>query len=222
MSGEAVSIKGTKNGLVIIYNPDLDPEDIKSNLKIKMEKSNGFFRGAKFTFYNSNTNKPTHLINELEGICLEYGLIPSGEVSWPSAQKTEDPATQKRKSQVIPLRQQNLHSGEEQATLIFRTVRSGQRVFSAQSLVILGDVNPGAEVLSENSVYILGSCKGNVHAGCSGNIMAEVSAFKLQPSILRIGTIYAEDADLENQGKPRSARVSRGKIVYDRFSNLPE
>jgi septum site-determining protein MinC len=217
VSGEAVSIKGTKNGLVIIFNPDLDPEDIKNNLQLKMEKSKGFFKGAKFTFYHSPEERSLNLMDELEGICRQYGLIPSKEVSWPPESRSgEQPGIKKKQSPVVPLRQPK--AGEEQATLIYRTVRSGQKITSGSSLFILGDVNPGAEIISGGSVYIMGNCRGMVSAGCGGDILAEVFAFRFQPPALRIGTISTESGWPADSG-PHVARVSRGKIIFNRFSN---
>lgn len=152
VSREAVSIKGTKNGLVIIFNPDGNIEEIKDNLKMKMETSGGFFKGAKFTVYGPGCDMNHRLISELEGICRQYGLIPSGEVSWPPSPAREEQkvAPRRKQSQVIPLRQQQ--PGGEQALLINRTLRSGQRVASDRNVVVMGDVTP-ARKLSPKGAY---------------------------------------------------------------------
>ncbi|MCL6610033.1 MAG: septum site-determining protein MinC [Peptococcaceae bacterium] len=216
MAGEAVSIKGTRRGLVILFNPDLDLEEIKSTLREKMENSGGFFKGAKFTVHDFNTGRNDHYVRELEVICRQYGLIPSTDVSWPPASggyTRNEPATAgKKKASVIPIGQQ-AHPEGEPAILVPRTLRSGQRVFSRHSIVIMGDLNPGAEAVSENSIYVLGSCKGSVHAGAGGNLMAEVAALKLQPSVLRIGSIAADAGFSVDSAVPAAARVNRGKIV---------
>ncbi|MHB8158387.1 MAG: septum site-determining protein MinC [Desulfocucumaceae bacterium] len=218
MAGDAVSIKGTNNGLVIIFNPDTDLEDIKENLKLKMEKSKGFFRGAKYTFYNSNSKNSTYLVDELEVICRQYGLVPSGEALWPPEAGTEELfSPRKKEKQVIPIRKQS-KSGEEDVVLVARTLRSGQRFKSHRSVIIMGDVNPGAEVISEKSIYVMGNCKGFIHAGCSDNLMAEVFALRLQPSVLRIGSISA-DAKAGDPVLPQVARVLKGKIEFSLFSN---
>lgn len=217
---EAVSIKGTRNGLVIIFNPDRDIEEIKSTLKSKMENSKGFFRGAKFAVYNQSSGQEHRYIGELEGICREYGLIPSGEVSWPTPEGGDsqgDPAPARRKkASVVPIRQQR-HPDGEQALLVTRTLRSGQKIHSRHSIVITGDVNPGAEVVSEGSVYVLGSCRGSIHAGSAGNLMTEVAALRLQPTVLRIGSIAAGEAPPADLASPVAARVNRGKIVFNRL-----
>lgn len=216
MAEEAVKIKGTKNGLVILFNPDLDIEEVKSILRLKMESAKGFFRGAKFSVYDAHSRRDHHYINELEGICRQYGLVPSGEVAWPPAaagSTGEAAPLTKKKNQVIPLRQP-AHPGGEQAVLVPRTLRSGQSISSRHSIVIMGDVNPGAEVVSQGSIYILGSCKGNVHAGSAGNLTAEIFAFRLQPIMLSIGSVTADSKALPLLSTPATARVIRGKIAF--------
>lgn len=217
MTREAVSIKGTKNGLVIILDPDVGIDEIKNTLKAKMETSGGFFKGAKFAVFSPGFDSSHGFITELEGICRQFGLIPSGEVKWPPSTATEEqrPAPKKKQSQVIPIRQQ--HSGGERALLVNRTLRSGQRIASAHNVVVMGDVNPGAEIISEGSIYVLGNCKGNVRAGCSGNLMSEIFALKLQPMSLRIGSITADSLPGPAEG-PGTARVSRGKIIVSNSS----
>jgi septum site-determining protein MinC len=221
MAGEAVSIKGTKNGLVIVFDSSLDIEEIKKNLKSKMETSGGFFKGAKFTVCNLDSGTNQHYVNELEGICRQYGMIPSREVLWPpvsgKGNQVEIPAKRKN-SRVIPLRQQ-VHAGGEQAVLVARTLRSGQTIYSPHNVVIMGDINPGAEVVSEKSIYVMGNCKGSVHAGCTGNLMSEVLALRLQPIILRIGTFSADTTAFFDPGMPLAARVIRGEIVINRHGN---
>lgn len=216
MAGEAISIKGTRNGLVIIFDPDHDIEEIKSSLKSKMENSRGFFKGAKVSLYNHGSDTDHSYTHELEGICRQYGLIPSQEVSWPPSaggdSQGESTPAKKKRTQVIPIRQQ-AHPGGEPALLVTRTLRSGHRISSRKSVIIMGDVNPGAEVVSEGSVYVLGSCKGNIQAGSGGNIMAEVFALKLQPVVLRIGAITADTAIFSGHTDSRVARVNLGKII---------
>lgn len=218
MSGEAVNIKGTKNGLVIIFNPDMDVNEIKNNLKLKMETSKGFFKGAKFSVFNSRSDANNSFIDELERICLQYGLIPSGEVSWPPAPGKDEPASARRKpTPVIPIRQQSQSDGEV-TLLLKRTIRSGQRISSRHNVMVMGDVNPGAEVISEGSIYVMGACKGIVHAGVNGNLMSEVFALRLMPIILRIGSIAADGIPPDLAG-PGMAKVHRGSIVISEFIN---
>ncbi len=218
---EAVSIKGTKNGLVIMLNPQADIEDIKSNLRTKMEKSKGFFKGAKYTLYSPENPNIKLDKSELEVICRQYGLIPSTDVTWPhennnKPQQEYTDLGKNKTARVIPIRQQSCSQGEN-VLLIRRTLRSGQKISSSKSVVILGDVNPGAEVISENSIYVMGTCGGTIHAGVSDNLMSEVIALKYQPIVLRIGSITAEPhLSIESHG-PVLATVNRGKVILKKY-----
>jgi len=215
MAEEAVKIKGTRKGLVILFDPNNDIEELKNNLKIKMEKSGDFFKGAKFSVYDAMSGKDSLYIRELEEICRHYGLVPTQEALWPLDDPAQDPADQQQKnstSRIIPFRPQ--FAGGEQALLLSHTLRSGQKISSPYTVVIMADVNPGAEVFSGGSVYVLGTCKGSVQAGSDGNLMSEIFAIKLQPLALRIGSISAETPPPASPEGPVLARVNRGKIVY--------
>ena len=49
MAQETVTIKGTKNGLVIILDPSGDFDELKNKLNEKISSARGFFREAKFS-----------------------------------------------------------------------------------------------------------------------------------------------------------------------------
>ncbi|MGB9826721.1 MAG: septum site-determining protein MinC, partial [Desulfofundulus sp.] len=66
MSRELVSIKGTREGLVILLDPNREFEDLKLHLKRKMESARGFFRGARFTVYGQTITR--YQRTELEDI----------------------------------------------------------------------------------------------------------------------------------------------------------
>jgi len=56
------------------------------------------------------------------------------------------------------------------------SLRSGQKLETEGSLVILGDVNSGAEVVASDNIVVLGALRGLAHAGAKGNKQAIVSA----------------------------------------------
>ncbi|NTW05016.1 MAG: septum site-determining protein MinC [Peptococcaceae bacterium] len=216
---DAVSIKGTKNGLVIKINPDVAIEEIKTDLSNKMEKSQGFFRGAKFTLYFNFDNQRDLHKKDLEDLCQKYGLIPSDQVSWPSdpsikADDSSKPSEKTLSDKSVSYDKNAFHNSDgEQVLLINRTLRSGQMVFSEKSVVVMGDVNPGAEVISARNIYIMGTCNGIIHAGCPDNSSAEVVALKYQPIVLRIGKVIADDKLTINSSQPITAKAVKGRIV---------
>jgi septum site-determining protein MinC len=104
--------------------------------------------------------------------------------------------------------------------LVRRTLRSGQRVRYFGNVVVLGDVNPGAEITAGGDIIVMGWLRGLAHAGAGGNDRAMVSAFRLNPTQLRIGQYIGRAPD---QGEavlpniPEFAEVRDGHLVIDRW-----
>ncbi|MDQ0287712.1 septum site-determining protein MinC [Desulfofundulus luciae] len=209
MPRELVSIKGTREGLVILLDPNREFEDIKLHLKRKMESSRGFFRGARFTVYGQTITG--YQRTELENICRQYGLIPSPDISWPFEKKFE---------------QEKAASPGEPARLVQCALRSGQEIRHRGSVVIAGNVHPGAQVIAGGSVIIMGNCRGTVHAGAGGNNTATITALKFQPIRLSIAGVTADPATIPQSSLfPLTARLEKGRIIFDSYrskATLPD
>lgn len=204
MTKELVSIKGTREGLVIFFDPDREFDEIKKNLKQKIEAARGFFRGAKFTLYQESETLNLQQRAELENICRQYGLVPSANIRWP-----------------INLAR---NGSGERARLVFSTLRSGRQIEYSGNLVLIGDVHPGARIFSGGDVVVMGRCRGDIHAGEPDNPKAVVVALNLTPNRLTIAGVQAQcplrnfPADL-----PRMALLERGRLVirpYLKPSNI--
>lgn len=104
--------------------------------------------------------------------------------------------------------------------LIRRTLRSGQRVRFYGNVVVMGDVNPGAEITAGGDIVVMGWLRGLAHAGANGDQHAVVSAFRLNPTQLRIAHVIGRAPD---QGEavlpevPEVAEVRDGHLVIDRW-----
>jgi septum site-determining protein MinC len=110
------------------------------------------------------------------------------------------------------------------AKVFFQTLRSGQRLESEHSIILIGDVNQGAEIISENDILVLGSLRGLAHAGAFKESSAGciVFALCLAPMQIRIGSLItrgAEDSNqkLDDQTHAEFARVDAGIIVVERY-----
>lgn len=75
------------------------------------------------------------------------------------------------------------------------TVRSGQSIEFASSIVIIGDVNPGAKIVAKGNIIIIGSLKGSAYAGVNGKPNSFIIALDMDPMQLRIGEFYARSPD---------------------------
>ena len=104
--------------------------------------------------------------------------------------------------------------------LIRRTLRSGQRVRYYGNVVVVGDVNPGAEVEAGGDIIVMGWLRGLAHAGAPEDDRAVVSAFRLNPTQLRIGRYIGRAPDAGEPDLlpvPEMAEVRDGQLVIDRW-----
>lgn len=79
-----------------------------------------------------------------------------------------------------------------ETVIVARTVRSGGRVESTGSVVVLGDVNAGAEILANDDIIVVGTLRGLAHAGAGGNEKAVIWAERIRSPQLRIGSALAQ------------------------------
>ncbi|MFA5384279.1 MAG: septum site-determining protein MinC [Eubacteriales bacterium] len=201
MSKEVVTIKGTRGGLVILLDPASKLEELKDDLEKKFISSKGFFKGAKFTFHypSSSPDNPQH--DELEKICLQYGLVPNKEIHLPVLPSA-------------PVVEDITDDTDEPARLIFATIRSGQEIESINNLIIVGDVNPGARLYSGGSIVIFGRCLGSVNAGVPGSDKSAITALLLYPAHLSIAGIGGLQNGKHSKG-PATASLKNNRIVYE-------
>ncbi|AEF94287.1 septum site-determining protein minC [Desulfotomaculum nigrificans CO-1-SRB] len=218
--GEVVTIKGTRHGLLILFDPEKDFEDIRQNLYKKMEAARGFFKGAKFAFYQEPV-KNEHK-EKLEQICQQYGLIHQPEIRAKIIPNTTTPTVGSSTGSHLVNDATASQPSQNGTLLVKRSLRSGQRINYPGHVVILGDVHAGAEVVAYGNVMVMGSCRGVVHAGAAGDENARVVAHRLTPAQLRISSsIACSPADGENDADyPEIAYLSPdGQIIVEAYNS---
>ena len=96
------------------------------------------------------------------------------------------------------------------------SLRSGQKLESEGSLVIIGDVNSGAEVIASDNIIILGTLRGLAHAGAKGNKQAIIAAGLFDTVQIRIANIVKEiDRDEEPLHKQSCVSVVDDQIIIE-------
>ncbi len=103
-----------------------------------------------------------------------------------------------------------------ETVIIAKTIRSGGRVESSGSAIILGDVNAGAEIIAEDDIIVLGTLRGLAHAGAGGNENAFIWAQQILSPQLRIGGALAqagEGAQSQGADGPEIAHLANGQII---------
>ncbi len=186
-----IEFKGTKDGLVVYLNDVTDFETIKVHLIEKLEKTKQFFKGAKVGGIEgkSLTESQEHELIDL--MDKRYGMIISVKENLNFHYKEE------------------IFEGLNEGITKFvkMTMRSGNKVEFKGNIVVMGDINPGAEVIAQGNIVVMGSLRGIAHAGSNGNENAFVSAFKLQPTQLRISKIIARSPDSSSY-KPKYPEIA--------------
>jgi septum site-determining protein MinC len=93
------------------------------------------------------------------------------------------------------------------------TLRAGDHLEVAGSLLVLGDVNPGARVSAGGDVRVWGRLRGAAHAGSLGDPTAKIVALQLRPLQLRIADAVARGPeDLPPAGLAEQACLENGMI----------
>jgi septum site-determining protein MinC len=221
----AITIKGTRDGLLITLESGELPE-ILAQMQSLVANRSTFFRGGKVALQVGDRkltpSQITRLCKVLQETEIEVwallGTDPNTcavaealglETTLPSMALAAQPASMPDAS---------LLAGT--GLLVHRTLRSGQTVFHAGHVVIIGDVNPGAEVVAGGDIVVWGSLRGTVHAGADGDEERCVCALDLSPTQLRIGKHIArppEDRRRRRTAQPERAFISNGQLVAERW-----
>ena len=134
-----------------------------------------------------------------------------------NASSTSKEKVQSQSAQAAPLADPSLWDHPD-ARIIYSTLRSGQRIDSEHTVVVVGDVNPGAEIVSGGDVIVLGALRGIAHAGAYDETGGGRTIFSLclQPTQLRIGSTLSRGSS--DGGKvPEIARIEGNMIVVEPF-----
>lgn len=101
-----------------------------------------------------------------------------------------------------------------ETTIVSRTVRSGGRVESTGSVIVIGDVNAGAEILAADDIIVLGVLRGVAHAGATGNEKAFIWAQQIGSKQLRIADKLAQAGnDAKSAAGPEVAQIYKEQII---------
>lgn len=100
------------------------------------------------------------------------------------------------------------------------TLRSGQSIEFASSIVVIGDVNPGARVIAKGNIIVIGSLKGAAFAGVNGSQNAFIIALDMDPMQLRIGDLYARSPDSKGFLKKKRQPSREMQIAFVENNNI--
>ncbi|WP_408954912.1 septum site-determining protein MinC [Natroniella sp. ANB-PHB2] len=195
MGSNGVVFKGDLEGLIIILDDQLDFAKLIVELKDKFKRAGNFF--------NDDLIARVKLGSRSLSITEKKKLVEvfKKEIDLSVIEFINDETDFKT-------------SQQEDTLLIKRTIRSGQSVSFAGNIVIQGDVNPGAEVIAGGDIIVMGVIRGIAHCGVNGKGDATISAFRLNPTQLRIADYISRSPDglTNSPDAPEIAYIKDGKI----------
>lgn len=216
MSETRVSIKGTKDGLLITLGEG-DLTDCLAELGALLRDKASFFKGGKVALQVDDRRLAGEEIQGIGRLLAQNGITLWAVVS----EATDTRAAARRLGLETTLRSElekrsSLEDEFDEAVLVRRTLRSGQLVQHAGHVVVIGDVNPGAEIVAGGNIVVWGRLRGTVHAGAKGDDQAVVCALDLSPTQLRIGNYIARSPEEKQEELcPEIASVRDGHIVAE-------
>jgi septum site-determining protein MinC len=212
MTENPVTIKGTKDGLLVILG-DNDWDAVLADLEEHLAQAAAFFAGGQVILQLGERTLESGDLETIVGLLKEQDMTLTTVLS--ESSDTRRAAQRLGYDTARPHPQPPPRPAETtDGMVVRRTLRSGQSVRHPGSVIIVGDVNPGAEIVAGGDVIVWGHLRGMVHAGALGDDQAFVCALSLAPTQLRIGNQIARPPEDETgTPQPEMARVENGQIV---------
>ncbi|WP_102026885.1 septum site-determining protein MinC [Salirhabdus sp. Marseille-P4669] len=183
---QAVTIKGTKNGLTFNINEKSSYSDIIKELKEKLSTTvvESDHPMVKVNIHVGNRYLTPEMREEISEIIRNKQNFIIQEIV----------------SNVIQKKEAEEFYKSLEVTTLTSIIRSGQVMHVNGDVLLIGDVNPGGKISATGNIYILGRLNGIAHAGYDGNRDAIVAASYMNPTQLRISDLFSRSPDYETEG----------------------
>ena len=221
MSNQVI-IKGKNDRLVIALNPKSDFLELCDILKTKILEAKNFIGNSRMAIEFSGRKLTSEEEDILIGILTENSNIVISYIFTEKNEKNEK-NEKKSKDQAMDLSKFNPLMEEGKTHFYRGTLRSGAKIESDGSVVVIGDVNPSSIIRARGNVIVLGRLNGTVYAGLNGDEQAFVTAIYFNPIQLTIGMKTKTDMQKEildssrvnKKNKFRIARIKNQEIVVE-------
>src|SRR5436309_13182737 len=222
-----IALKGTRNGLLLTLEPETPFSELLNALSDRLAEAPSFFRGASLALDTSRRMLRMSERTQLEDLLAHYQMsVTSLEQVTPAHKYAEEGTvcSNDMASNTVTMSEilETQRDPRETDDTLFlrRTIRSGQAVHHASSIVILGDVNPGAEIVAGGDIIVWGVLRGMVHAGYPDNESACVCSLQLAPVQLRIARLLSRPPEGAGaQPNPETAVIKNGRIVVESWAS---
>lgn len=197
-----VSINLKKDEIVIKLSEQAKQIEIVTELKRKLPELKKLYKDAKTPIKVTGKILKNKEIDEIQNLIKSRIDV---EIDFDSPKSLGLHSIKKTFEQEIAVSETKFHRG---------SLRSGQKLETEGSLVILGDVNSGAEVMASDNIIVLGALRGLAHAGAKGNKQAIIAAGLFDAVQVRIANIVRE-IDREEEPLHKQAYIS---VVDDKIT----
>lgn len=166
-------------------------------------------------FDDSALSGERHAAGEIRAAEREFTL--SGP---PGAEGNEGLEQEQLRRMTELLGVESFYEEDANARVVFGTLRSGQRVETPFTLVVVGDVNPGADLVAGGDIVVVGSLRGTAHASAYDDEGYDrvIFSLQMQPMQLRIGSVISRGTGEAGRG-PEIARIEDRRIIVESFNH---
>lgn len=199
-----LDIKGQNNNLIFVFKSG-DFEELAELVKSRVDNNQQLFSGSSVLFQGEALkNFNSEELIALQKICLDYGMVLNNMTT------ASTPSVRSERKSPPP-------GGD---LVIYKTLRSGQKIHSDGSIIVWGNVHESAEITAARDVVVLGRLEGLAHAGCFGDLNSTIFALTLTPRQLRIGDrISRSSGKIVRNPYPEIAYVEGEGICIREYSN---
>ena len=199
-----VSINLKKNEIVIKLSDNATQREIVECLRKKLPELKKLYKDEKTPITVTGKVLKNREIDEIQALIKDKIDV---EIDFDMPKSLGLSSIKKTFEKEIAISETKFHRG---------SLRSGQKLESDGSLVILGDVNSGAEVMASDNIVVLGALRGLAHAGAKGNKQAIIAAGLIDTVQIRIANIVREiDRDEEPLHKQAYVSVVDNQIIIE-------
>lgn len=204
MKNNCISINLKKDEIVIKLSETAEQAEIVNELKRKLPELKRLYKDEKTpikvtgkVLKNKEIDRIQQLIQSKIDVEIDFDMPKT--LGLYSIKKTFD--------RDIAVSETKFHRG---------SLRSGQKLETEGSIVIIGDVNSGAEVMASENIIVVGALRGLAHAGAKGNKQAIIASGLFDAVQVRIANIVKEiDRDEEPLHKQAYISIIEDKIVIE-------
>ena len=191
-----VSINLKKDEIIIKINENAEQTEIVEALKKKLTELKKLYKDAKTPIRITGKVLKNKEIDEIQRIIKEKIDV---DIEFDTPKTLGLHSIKKTFKRDIAVSETKFHRG---------SLRSGQKIETEGSIVIIGDVNSGAEVIASDNIIVLGALRGLAHAGAKGNKQAIIAAGLVDAVQIRIANIVKE-IDREEEIMHKQSYISR-------------